>query len=156
MPYSAAKIANEMLAIARERGEELSPLKLLKLVYIAHGWAFPLLEEQLLDEQPQAWQYGPVVPSLYRAISGYRAGPVTRPIPDHDPQQLSADEHALIRSVYDTYSRYSAVQLSNLTHLPGSPWYEAWNERGRNAVIGNDRISEHYRQLWRERGAAAA
>ena len=43
MPYSAAKIGNRMLELARERGEEIIPLKLLKLVYIAHGWSFSYL-----------------------------------------------------------------------------------------------------------------
>ena len=92
MPYSAAKVANEMLRLAAERGEALSPLKLLKLVYIAHGWSFPyLLGQPLLAEPAQAWQYGPVVPSLYRATSRFRAAPIEGPIPDTDPQELSAE-----------------------------------------------------------------
>lgn len=151
MPYSAAKIANEMLRLASERGRGLSPLKLLKLVYIAHGWSFPYLGQPLLSEPAQAWQYGPVVPSLYRAVSRYRAGPIDAPIPDPDPQQLSPEAAGLIRAVFDTYSPYTAVQLSNLTHMPDTPWSEAWNERGKNAVIGDDRIAAHYNQLRNQR-----
>ena len=155
MPYSAAKIANRMLEIAHQRGEELSPLKLLKLVYIAHGWSFPHLNQPLLSEPAQAWQYGPVVPSLYHSVSHFRAAPIRGFVPDHDPQELSEQAKALIENVYDTYSPYSAVQLSNMTHMPDTPWSEAWNANGRNAVIPDNRIADHYRHLWETRGQAA-
>lgn len=156
MPYSAAKVANRMLEIARARGEELTPLKLLKLVYIAHGWSFPYLGEPLLAEPPQAWQYGPVVPSLYHAVSRFRAGPISGLIPDTDPQELSPQAAALIERVYNSYSRYTAIQLSNMTHMPNTPWSEAWNAHGQNAVIPNDSIATHYQQLLDTRGPAAA
>lgn len=156
MPYSAAKIANRMLQIAREKGEDISPLKLLKLVYIAHGWSFPYLREPLLSEPAQAWQYGPVVPSLYRSVSRFRAGPITELISDTDPQELSPQADSLIRNVYDTYSPYSAIQLSNMTHMANTPWSEAWSLRGKNAVIPNDRIAAHYQHLLDTRGKAAA
>ncbi len=155
MPYSAAKVANQMLALARAKGAEISPLKLLKLVYIAHGWSFPYLREPLLAEPAQAWQYGPVVPSLYHAVSKFRAGPITELIPDTDPQALSPQASALIENVYNTYSPYSAIQLSNMTHMPDTPWSEAWGTRGKNAVIPNDRIAAHYQHLLDTRGQAA-
>ena len=151
MPYSAAKVANQMLGVAQARGEDITPLKLLKLVYIAHGWSFPFLRQPLLAEPAQAWQYGPVVPSLYHAISRFRASPITGLVPDTDPQELSPEASALIQNVYDTYSRFSGVQLSNMTHMPNTPWSEAWNTRGRNAIIPNDRISEHYNHLLESR-----
>lgn len=156
MPYSAAKVANRMLEIAQTRGEEITPLKMLKLVYIAHGWSFPYMGSPLLAEPAQAWQYGPVVPSLYRATSRFRAGPITEHIPDTDPQVLSDQAIALIQSVYDSYSRYSGTQLSNMTHMPNTPWSEAWNAGGRNALIPNDRIAAHYQHLLDTRGPAAA
>lgn len=156
MPYSAAKIANRMLGIAHARGEEITPLKLLKLVYIAHGWSFPYMREPLLSEPAQAWQYGPVVPSLYHAISRFRAGAITELVTDTDPQELSAQADALIQSVYDTYSGYTAIQLSNMTHMENTPWSEAWSLRGKNAVIPNDRIAAHYQHLLDTRGKAAA
>ena len=155
MPYSAAKVANRLIEIARTRGEQVSPLKLLKLVYIAHGWSFPFLPEPLLIEPAQAWQYGPVVPSLYHAISRYRDGPVTELVPDTDPQILTEQASALIQNVYDSYSRYSGIQLSNMTHMPNTPWSEAWNAGGRNALIPNDRIALHYQHLLDTRGPAA-
>lgn len=147
MPYSAAKIANHILGRSRSRGEGVNPQKLLKLVYIAHGWSFPFLAQPLLAEPAQAWQYGPVIPSLYRAISNFRAGSVTGSVPDTDPQELSEDARSLISSVYDAYARFSGIQLSSMTNKPNTPWSDIWRAHGQNAVIPNDQIAVHYKQL---------
>jgi uncharacterized phage-associated protein len=156
MPYSAAKVGNRLLEIAQQRGQQLTPLKLLKLVYIAHGWSFAYLGGALVAEPAQAWQYGPVVPSLYHAISRFRAGPIVGQIPDTDPQDLSEEADALIQSVYNSYAHFSALQLSNMTHMPNTPWSEAWDASGKNAIIPDDRIAAHYQHLLETRGQQAA
>ena len=48
-------------------------MKLQKLAYYAHGWNLGLTGEPLLDEQIQAWSYGPVVFSVYKAFQEYGA-----------------------------------------------------------------------------------
>jgi uncharacterized phage-associated protein len=148
--YSAIKVANEFLRLASvdtpTRG--LTPLQLLKLVYIAHGWSFIYLKEPLLNEQAQAWQYGPVVPTLYHAIKQFGADTVAYPIRgDTDPQVLSPDAVSLIAAVYRTYGHLSGVQLSNMTHQPDTPWSRAWTTAGKNALISNNEIQDHYRKL---------
>ena len=58
-PYSAKAVANYFLARAKESGETLSPMKLQKLIYFAHGWHLAVFDAPLLDEEVQAWDYGP-------------------------------------------------------------------------------------------------
>lgn len=150
MPYGAIKVANEFLRLANAetppRG--LTPLQLLKLVYIAHGWSMVHLQQPLLSEQAQAWQYGPVVPSLYHAIKQFGANPVGYPIEgDTDPQELSPEALGLIAAVYKAYGHLSGVQLSNMTHQADTPWSQAWTQTGRNALISNTAIKEHYQRL---------
>lgn len=150
MPYSAIKIANEFLRLAGTEtpARALTPLQLIKLVYIAHGWSLVHLQSPLLNEPPQAWQYGPVIPSLYHAIKQFGSNPVRFPIEgDTDPQQLSPEARDLIRAVYQAYGRLSGIQLSNMTHLPDTPWSHTWASAGKNAVISNNVIQEHYRVL---------
>lgn len=150
MPYSAIKVANEFLQLAASDSppRALTPLQLIKLVYIAHGWSLVHLNAPLLNEQPQAWQYGPVIPTLYHAIKQFGSGPVRYPIEgDTDPQVLSGECRELIRAVYQAYGRYSGVQLSNMTHQPNTPWSRAWTTAGKNAVISNNSIQDHYRVL---------
>lgn len=145
MPYSSIKLANEFLRCAREDGRALTPLQLIKLVYIAHGWGLPLLGRPLLNEPVQAWQYGPVVPSLYHAIRHFRASPVVGDVAgDPDPQALSDVERQFIRNVYDRYKHLSGTQLSSLTHMDDTPWSQVWASSGRNATIPDDLIAAHY------------
>lgn len=145
MPYSAVKVANEFLRLAAQEQRPITPLQLIKLVYISHGWSLGLLGSPLLNEQAQAWQYGPVIPSLYHAIKNYGASPISELIPgDSDPQVLSGQPTALINAVYNRYKHLSGTQLSGLTHMPNTPWSRIWDTHGKNAVIPDDIIRDHY------------
>src|SRR5687767_12203236 len=68
MTYDPKSIANYFIDLAAAEGKKLTPLQLIKLVYIAHGWYLGLTGKPLINESPQAWQYGPVIPSLYHAL----------------------------------------------------------------------------------------
>ena len=65
--YTAFHIANYFLWRAWEEGVEVTPLKLIKLVYIAYGWNLVLNKDRpkLFEERIEAWKYGPVIPSVY-------------------------------------------------------------------------------------------
>ena len=78
MSYPAKAVANYFIDIARCEGEQLSPMKIQKLVYFAHGWYLALYDEPLLDEKIEAWRYGPVVPSLYHEFKRYGSGTIER------------------------------------------------------------------------------
>jgi uncharacterized phage-associated protein len=150
MPYSAIKVANEFLRLARSGNppRTLTPLQLLKLVYIAHGFSLVYMRSPLLSESPQAWQYGPVVPSLYYAIRQFGADPVSSSIVgDTDPQDLSDEAKELIAAIYKQYGHLSGIQLSNMTHQPNTPWSQTWNAAGKNAVISNNVIQAHYKEI---------
>ncbi len=148
-------IANKILDIRSETGEPLTIMQLIKLVYIADGWALALLGKPLSSEAPQAWQYGPVYPSVYRAFSGMGARPVegrayvrgtTIPISG----DLSAEEASLIDMVVRGYGKLSAYQLSRLTHQSGTPWSKAYEE-GLYTEIDADEMLAHFESLKEKR-----
>ena len=66
MPFSAAAVANEFLHLAHRDDRPITPLKMQKLVYFAHGWHLAITGAPLISEPIQAWQYGPVISSLYQ------------------------------------------------------------------------------------------
>ena len=125
-------------------------MKLLKLVYLAHGWNLGFTSEPLISEQVQAWQWGPVIPALYHEIKEYK----DRPIPADvipAPEMLEPDiVTPLLDAIWNAYSKFSGAQLSTITHEPGSPWFKVWNEQdGRNkrgAIIPNSLIEEYYKE----------
>jgi uncharacterized phage-associated protein len=144
---SSTRVGNQILRLAKEAGVMLTPLQVMKLAYMAHGWHMATHGDPLVNEQVQAWQYGPVLPDLYRALKHFGSGAV-------DPSWLSRmlfdrteptdAEASSIKSIFDVYGRYSGPALSNLTHKPGSPWSQIWRPGVTNLVIPNDLIRQHY------------
>ena len=74
--HSAKAIANYFLEKGWNEGIELSPLKLIKLVYLAHGWHLGFTENPLIADYVHAWTYGPVIPELYHEFKKYRNQPI--------------------------------------------------------------------------------
>jgi uncharacterized phage-associated protein len=144
---SAVTVADRFLALARERGKTLTPMQLLKLVYIAHGWSLGLYGMPLIRDEVQAWQYGPVIPRLYNAVKSYRSQPVEGLIHPAEDGGLDARESSVIRQVYEKYGDLSGPALSRLTHAPDTPWDLVYRPGAHGLVIPNDMIEDHYSRL---------
>lgn len=167
MPYPAVCIANEFLRIAREKGEALTPMKLQKLVYFAHGWSLALTGQPLVSERIEAWQYGPVIPALYQEFKAYGNGPITEQASDLriGPdgkirfETFCLDDYAsgedlerarrLIAKVFEVYGPYSAVKLSNATHMEGTPWRQVYRDGSRSLIIPDEVIRPYFEDLAR-------
>src|SRR5262245_11323328 len=123
MPYNAKAIANEILDLAAADGKPLSQMKLQKLVYYAHGWNWALMDKPLLDEQIQAWNFGPVIRTLYRAFRRFGAGDITSKASEvrkahgrlmvHEPKvdDCNTEDNQftrkLLRKIWEVYGDYS-------------------------------------------------
>jgi len=134
-----------MLRLARSEGKSLTNMQLQKLVFLAQGYALALLGRPVYYQNTHAWQWGPVVPKLYKALQSYGSGIVTQDIPSED-ELTEGEEMEIVRGVWDGYKQYTGSQLSNLTHKPGSPWSSTW-EKERFAVIPPELIGSYYKQL---------
>ena len=152
MTYSPATVANYFLSKASKDGRAVTPMQLLKLVYIAHGWHLGYFKEPLINEPVEAWKYGPVIRSLYQQVKKYGGGAVIGPLPTATlwgaNTPITGESASLLDSVWDSYASYSGVQLSSMTHQPGTPWYKAYNDLGGkncdNFPIPNADIRQHY------------
>lgn len=149
-------VAREILSISKSAGRPTTPLELMKMTYLAHGWSLALRDKPLTSDSLQAWQYGPVYPNLYHALKQFRASPVQN-VPMSVSEQgencrLSEEDKSLIQSVYNAYKGLNGIQLSTLTHQPNTPWDQAWKE-ARNARIDNEVIKAHFSDLKGQRAA---
>ncbi|MEZ5657797.1 MAG: DUF4065 domain-containing protein [Burkholderiaceae bacterium] len=143
-------VARRILEACAEHGDSsVTPMQLIKLTYIAHGYMLGVFGEPLLDEPVEAWQYGPVVRSVYDAVKKYQSSPVKEVQVDHEVE-FSEREQKVIGVVAKKYCGFSGVVLSAATHQPGSPWRITWDEYGRNATISNDIIEQFYAKLVRQ------
>ena len=167
MTYPTEAIANYFLEKARAAGDEISPMKLQKLVYYAHGWHLGILGEPLIDEQVEAWQYGPVIRSLYHEFKEFGNQPIDRlatqrtPIGTTTPRlpASAAEARPILDEVYDSYGVYTPFQLSMMTHAPGTPWSQTFERyQGtlpRGTDIPQDLIERHFKDLAFPDSAAA-
>jgi len=121
-------------------------MQILKLVYIAHGWQLGLYGRPLVNESIEAWQYGPVIPSLYHRFKRYGSNFIDE-CPTGKPSVFDKEEQNTIEQVWRGYGNRSGISLSSLTHVSGSPWDITIQQSGRGAVISNDLIEDYYHRL---------
>lgn len=150
MPYSAKAIANYFLNRANAAGQEITPMKMQKLVYIAHGWHLAIHGEPLIDEPVEAWRYGPVIPSLFQAFRKYGASPIAEHADGVARHALDNVNIQTLDDVMEAYGEMGAIDLMRLTHANESPWSKVRDEDDRSsygATIDDDLIKEHFVQL---------
>jgi uncharacterized phage-associated protein len=158
--HNPKSIANFFLDLAASKGISLTPMKLQKLVYYAHGWFAGYTGQPLINESVEAWQYGPVIPSLYHEFKGYGSGPVKRKATDlatdsdefeirEVPPPQDAGIRSFLEKIWASYGGYSAVQLSEMTHAADGPWDITWKECAgmRGTDIPFDRIQAHFKNV---------
>ena len=138
--YPSIAIANYFLDLAEAEDHYLTPLKLQKLVFIAHGWHLALYEEPLISERVEAWRWGPVISPVYHEFKYYGNTPITgrgtmirrmsqnprdivEDIPKVDADDIKTRE--FLDKVWEVYGGYTGIQLANLTHTEKSPWHQS-------------------------------
>ena len=158
MTYSPKAIANFFLELAASKGESITPMKLQKLVYYAHGWYLGYTRQPLIDEAIEAWQYGPVIPSLYHEFKQFGSCGIKSKATEFDgarfdfvevqpPQEESTNK--FLSNVWNSYGKYTGAKLSEMTHAEGSPWEGTWKAaRGmKGADIPLDLIEQHFKAV---------
>lgn len=164
MAYDTKAIANYFLELANVDGVPVSSMKLNKLLFFAHGWHLAIAGEPLLDEDIEAWKYGPTVSSIYHEFKEFGNLPITTFArnskrggqADADfPLVPEGPEHELVRQVvrkvWETYHSYTGMQLSSITHQDGTPWSTVVKRHSGSlpyhAGINNDLIKEYFVHL---------
>lgn len=147
-PGQAPKdIANFLLAESRERGENLTNLKLQKLLFYADAWSLALFDRELFAEEFQAWVHGPVLVSQYHRFKDCRWRPITDAI---DKPALPDELSKHLIEIVDVFGSENAVALELMTHRE-TPWLEARGDTPpadpSNARISKATTRDYYRSL---------
>ena len=157
MTYSVLTIADEVLKIAKRDGAFLTPMQLVKLVYIAHGWSLAILDRDLFNDRIEAWKYGPVIPKLYHATKQFGRNPIPADLINEDSQsEVEPEIIKFLSEVVEKYGNLSGIELSQLTHLPGTPWDEVYEPNVLGKDIPDDLIKQHYSDKLNENRNTAA
>ncbi|WP_347460883.1 type II toxin-antitoxin system antitoxin SocA domain-containing protein [Acinetobacter sp. ANC 7454] len=153
MAHTALQVANRIIELGRSKtpAQHYTPMQLLKLVYIAHGWMLGICSTPLITEQVEAWKYGPVIPDLYQHVKKYGANPIFDEklgnfFQNMQSSEFTNDENSILNFVVDTYGNIDGIRLSQITHAADTPWSNTF-KNGWGDVIPTDLIAHHYRQL---------
>ena len=158
MPYPSLLIADYLLA---NRTQPFTPVHILKLTYICHGWTLALNDVPLIREKVEAWKYGPVIRTLYSAFRKYGASPITH-LSSYDTSISDTNaveawkgstgreldgERDVLDGVLDEYGGFTAVDLIRITHRRDSPWGQCYDKSRRDTVIPDYVTKEYYRGI---------
>jgi uncharacterized phage-associated protein len=136
MSHDARAVANYVLDSCARLNRVISNLSLQKIIFFCHAWCLVRLGKTLVSQPFEAWEYGPVLPCVYRDFSCAGASPINnRSVKascetgeklvvrsDFEPEVVE-----LLEEVIAFYIRRSASELVRLSHVSGGPWFNAWN-----------------------------
>lgn len=142
---NAIDIANYIILYAMDNGSPVTNLKLQKLLYFVQGAMLVLTEEPAFNEEIVAWQYGPVVPSVYFMYASYGATPIFIET-DNKSCGIPEEQRNIIDIVLTQLMPYSARQLVELTHEKGSPWADVYPEK---SIISQESIKNYFTKYLR-------
>lgn len=149
---AAKDVAKYLLSLFKEDAEkrsvggddvaDISNLKLQKLLYYCQAYSYALTGKPMFAEEIEAWDYGPVVPSIYQEYKKYKSRNI--PLSDIEKFNLTGDDtaSAIIRLVKERKGQYSAIALKDMTHKE-TPWIKAfaWH---RNQPIDADTMRKYF------------
>lgn len=126
--------------------ENITNLKLQKLLYYSQGFHLAINHEPLFNEEIQAWVHGPVIPEIYNEFKNYSYREITQRYVNNEID-LSQKEMKLLDDVWEIFKSYTGKDLEEMTHKE-APWLTARD--GLNSLdycskeISQDAIREYF------------
>lgn len=159
MRTNALSVANYFIDLAHKDNEEIKPLKLMKLVYIAYGYSLALLNKSILDprfDKVEAWKLGPVIPSVYHSFKIYGKSPIEKKttiltessndVEVEEPKLEDKEVQMICEFVWKKYGGYKDSYLVTLLHGVGTPWGRVYIQ-GQNNSIPESLTKLYYKHL---------
>ena len=145
-------VCNNILKRGFSEKEEISPMKLQKLMYFVACTYQKKAKTALFSEPFEVWQYGPVLRSVYDEFKAYGKKPITSYSKDAKGISYIVDEStspllkSSIDSIWSKFKDWDAIALSNITHQDGSGWSSAYDNSAKtisNKQMEDDTTYEH-------------
>jgi len=129
--------------ICERSGWTVTQLSLQKILYLAHMVHLGRHDSPLVPGHFEAWDYGPVHPSLHQKVKAYGAKPIPKVFWPSDEVEGTAKK--VLDDACDNLLRMSPGQLVRNTHWPKGAWAAHYVPSARNIVIPEDSIIDEYR-----------
>ncbi len=139
-----------------KRINDLTNLKLQKLLYFAYGVHLSLFDERLFTDEIHAWKLGPVIPLVYKEFKDHGRNPIginSRAIILKDDDSGEFEELPIINETTEenkakslfiacaSYGEKKAWDLVDILHNgDNSAWKKHYDETKRKVIIPDDDI----------------
>lgn len=145
--YDSVIGAKLLLALAYERGVVLNTTKVQKMLYIIYSYFLSKHDYQIFTETPKAWPYGPVFPRTRKKVDFTRIQKVT----DAELEGITSQKEIVekFNEVINRYSKFSASELSDWSHMENSPWDKTTKLTGFKwgDFIPNEFVIDYFKNL---------
>jgi uncharacterized phage-associated protein len=123
-PHTASDLGAYLLRKNHDQsGETLNLMKLNALLYYAEAWSLAVFGHELTSEEIQAWDHGPMFPSLWELLK-HRGW---NPLESGDLPQatgLGDETVSLLDDVWQAYADFSLPELEKMIKQD-APWKDA-------------------------------
>ena len=144
--YTAKEIAQYVIWLCNKKKYSISNLKLQKILYFLQAEFLVEMGRPCFKDQMEAWDFGPVVPSVYFEYRVYGGSNIPCTTTLRMMRTFSKKVRELIDGIVEECAKYSASTLADITHSQ-SPWIDAYNRPGINNPITNDSIINYFKEV---------
>lgn len=149
--YDALDIAKYVINRSHDIDRPISNLKLQKILYFIQGNFYLVLGKKCFNQSIHAWDYGPVIPEVYREFKcfGSNCIPYIKTVTDFDLDTFKVteipfdfkfkteEEKEIVDGVVELCKNRTASNLVSITHSQ-FPWKNAYREGQDNIISEND------------------
>ncbi len=148
--YSASEVSKYLIFLSSQKvigddgeREGITNLKLQKILYLAQAYYLAKYNKPIFSDEIEAWQYGPVIPSVYKKMKKYGRDSITS---IKDSSKITKEDKEILNRVWEAFGGYSAGKLVDITHSH-SPWKDAYDNKSK--IISREKITEYYKSLFK-------
>ncbi|MDB9804419.1 Panacea domain-containing protein [bacterium] len=142
----SANIDSVAKYIAEKSDWSISNLKLQKMMYITQMIHMGRNDgECIFNADFQAWDYGPVIPSLYHRLKIFGSNPISDVLSRAKKFRPDDARRKVMNDVCKRFLKFSAGDLVEITHADIGAWAEFYVPGARNITIPNEAILDEYR-----------
>lgn len=138
--YSALDVSNYIISYCNSIGKKITNLELQKVLYFVAGEFFRISGRDVIAEDFESWQLGPVIPVVYDTFSIYGGNPLK---PVSTKAKISPEDTEVINRVVDRCIGMTAWELVRKTNET-DPWKRTYSMFGRWARISKLSMKEYF------------
>lgn len=131
--YNALDVARYIMAYEKEQGRPISNLRLQKLLYFVQAQFVVFKGIPCFSTRMEAWDFGPVVPVVYREYRIYGGATIPVSFRSADINTITDEDKSLIDLMLDHCGTISTTELVSISHKQ-DPWKAAYHNPLSNEI----------------------